>query len=108
MRATLFVVGLVCASVMGSAAESCGEIVTFADNKKPLREIFVSPGGDNFKNDGSRNAPFQTINRAIQGIRPGDAIRLLPGNYPNGAYLQNISGTSNAPIWFGGEAGQPK
>jgi hypothetical protein len=109
MRAFLLVFSVVCGSAIAcAAAEKCAEIATFADNKKPLREIFVSPGGDNFKNDGSRKAPFQTINRAVQEIRAGDAIRLLPGNYTNGAYLQNVSGTSNAPVWFGGEANQPK
>lgn len=108
MRVTLLLVSLLCASATASAAESCGEIVTFADNKKPLREIFVSPGGDNFRNDGSRTAPFQTVHRALQGIRPGDAIRLLPGVYTNGVHVQSISGASNAPVWLGGEPNQPK
>jgi hypothetical protein len=91
-----------------AADKECSAIVTFADGKKPLREIFVSPSGDNFKNDGSRNSPFQTINHAIQNIRAGDAIRLLPGTYTNGAYIQNVAGNSNAPIWFGGVPNEPK
>ena len=110
MAAKSAILTLLCwlAGVLSHAAAPCHPIVTFADGKKPLREIFVSPSGDNFKNDGSRSAPFQTINRALQDVKPGDAIRLLPGNYTNGAYLQRISGSAEAPIWFGGEPNQPR
>lgn len=95
----LIVALLLCADVFAA---------TFADNKKALREIFVSPAGNNQTGDGSRGAPFQTVNRALQSVRAGDAIRLLPGEYTGGAYIANISGTTEGPIWFGGEPGQPK
>lgn len=96
---------LVASALFCRAVEPCDAIATFADAKKPLREIFVSPSGNNFKGNGSREDPFQTINRALQGIRPGDAVRLLPGAYTSGAYVANVSGTADAPISLGGEPG---
>ena len=86
----------------------CDRIVTFADGKKPGREIFVSPEGDNTNGDGSPSRPYQTIARAAQGLRPGDAIRLLPGRYTAGASLRGLAGTADAPIWIGGIPGQAR
>jgi hypothetical protein len=91
-----------------AAADSCQPIVTFADGKRPAREIFVSPAGDNSSGNGSRTTPYQSIARALQGIRPGDAVRLLPGNYSGGSSISNISGVAEAPIWIGGESRQTK
>lgn len=88
------------------AAESCDPIRTFADGKSPLREIFISPTGNNSTGNGSQGNPYQTISRALQGVQPGDAIRLLPGTYPAGTSIGNLAGTSNAPIWLGGVPGQ--
>jgi hypothetical protein len=90
------------------AAESCDPIRTFADGKSPLREIFISPTGNNSTGNGSQGNPYQTISRALQGLQPGDAVRLLPGTYPAGTSIGNLAGTVNAPIWLGGVAGQPR
>ena len=90
------------------AADSCSPIQTFADGKKPLREIFVAPSGNNVTGTGARTAPYQTIARAMQGVRPGDAIRLLPGTYSGGTSIVRVIGTNNDPIWLGGEPGQPR
>jgi hypothetical protein len=87
---------------------SCDPIRTFADGKQSAREIFVSPTGNNSTGNGTQARPYQTINRAVQGVRPGDAIRLLPGNHVTGDSIRNLSGTSNAPIWIGGVPGQPR
>lgn len=103
--AALFIV--LCCELRGGA-EACGRIETFADGKKPLRERFVSPSGNNNTGQGTVASPFQTISRALQDVRPGDAIRLLPGDYPAGTMLRNLAGTSNAPLWLGGVAGQPR
>src|SRR5687768_10281262 len=81
------------------AADSCDPIHTFADGEHPLREIFVSPSGSNSTGEGTQSNPYQTISRALQGVRAGDAIRLLPGNHAAGTSIRNIAGTSNAPIW---------
>jgi uncharacterized protein DUF1565 len=90
------------------AADSCDPIRTFADGKQPLRGIFVSPTGSNSTGDGTQANPYQTISRALQGIQPGDAIRLLPGTYTAGTSIGNLAGTSNAPIWLGGVPGQAR
>ncbi|MCW5554683.1 MAG: right-handed parallel beta-helix repeat-containing protein, partial [Verrucomicrobiae bacterium] len=90
------------------AAESCDSIRTFADGKSPLREIFISPTGHNSTGNGSQANPYQTISRALQGVQPGDAIRLLPGIYPAGTSIGNLAGTSDAPIWLGGVPGQAR
>jgi hypothetical protein len=110
MARNLLVILLIATSLarVVGAAVPCNPIVTFADGKKPQREIFVSPNGNNFKGDGSRTSPFQTINHVLQTIRAGDAIRLLPGTYTNSAYLANISGTADAPIWLGGVPNEPR
>jgi hypothetical protein len=86
-------------------ADSCDPIRTFADGKQPLREIFVSPNGNNSTGTGTQANPYQTISRALQGVQPGDAIRLLPGNHAAGTFIGNVAGTSNAPIWLGGAPG---
>ncbi len=90
------------------AAESCDPIRTFADGKLPVREIFISPAGNNSTGNGSQANPYQTISRALQGVQPGDAIRMLPGTYSGGTSIGNLTGTSNAPIWIGGVPGQAR
>jgi len=88
-----------------SLADSCDPIRTFADGKQPLREVFVSPTGSDSAGDGAQGNPYRTIGRALQGARPGDAVRLLPGTHAPGVFISNLSGTSNAPIWLGGVPG---
>ncbi len=90
------------------AANSCDPIRTFADGKQPSREVFVSPMGNNSTGDGTQGNPYQTISRALQGVQPGDAIRLLPGSHSSGNSIGNLAGTSNAPIWIGGVPGQAR
>src|SRR5688572_25453801 len=95
-------------SVNGFGADPCDPIRTFADGKQPLREIFVSPTGSNSTGNGTPGNPYQTISRALQGVQPGDAIRLLPGTHAPGTSIANVAGTSNAPIWMGGVPGQTR
>lgn len=102
----LLVLGL-CHTV-SMASEPCDSITTFADNRTPLREVFVSPTGNNSTGNGSRSKPFQTIARALNGYKPGDAIRLLPGTYSGGTFVNDLAGTSNAPVWIGGITGESR
>ncbi len=92
---------------LSGGAGSCDPIKTFAEGKSPTRELFVSASADS-RGDGSRANPFQSVARALQLLRPGDAIRLLPGTYPGGISIGNIAGTDAAPIWIGGVAGEPR
>ena len=86
----------------------CDSVPTFADGKQPLREIFVSPAAGDPAADGTRAHPFQTIAHALQKARPGDAVRLLPGTYSPNNSVNNLAGAADAPIWIGGEPGQPR
>src|SRR5688572_27699091 len=101
------VAGTLC-SVISLAADSCDPIQTFADGKQPQREVFVSPTGNNATGNGSQVNPYQTINRALQGVQPGDAVRMLPGTYAGGTSIGTLAGTSNSPIWLGGVPGQAR
>ncbi len=92
----------------GQTTPSCDPIRTFADGRQPLREVFVSPTGNNTTGTGSQANPYQTIGRALQGVQPGDAIRLLPGTHAPGNSIGNFAGTADAPIWIGGVPGQPR
>lgn len=87
------------------AADPCAAIPTFADGKQPSREIFVAPSGSNDTGEGSRTNPYQTLSRALQGLQPGEAIRLLPGTYAGGMSVAKVAGTSNSPVWLGGVPG---
>lgn len=70
-----------------------------------MREVFVAPNGSDATGDGSRENPYRTITRALQDVKPGYAVRLLPGTYSPGVFISNISGQSNAPVWLGGVPG---
>lgn len=85
----------------------CKPVRTFADGKTPSREFFVSPSGNNSTGLGSRTSPFRTVGRAVQEAQPGDAVRLLPGVHAGGISVSELEGTEAAPIWIGGEPGQP-
>ncbi|HOW68375.1 MAG TPA: right-handed parallel beta-helix repeat-containing protein [Candidatus Paceibacterota bacterium] len=91
-----------------SLGAGCDPILTFADGRKPVREVFVSPTGSDMTGKGSMAEPFKTLARAAEGVRAGDAIRLLPGTYQPGTTLTDLAGRSDAPIWIGGVAGQAR
>lgn len=84
----------------------CDAPETFADGLAPTRVLHVdanaAAGGD-----GSAAAPFRTVQDAATVAQPGDAIRLGPGTHTPGQYLDRLRGTAAAPIWIGGEPGQP-
>lgn len=90
------------------ASPPCAPVATFADGRSPLREWFVSPAGSDSTGTGSRANPFRSVTRAASRVRPGDAIRLLPGTHSPGIYLANLAGTAEAPIWLGGIPGESR
>lgn len=59
-------------------------------------EYFLSPAGDD-ANTGTREAPWQTLEKAAAEIEAGDTVTLLPGSYP-GRFEPAASGTADAPI----------
>jgi hypothetical protein len=94
---TLFRVGVLWAVVASTACLAWGA---------PLRTFYVATDGDD-TNDGSAARPWRTLQRAAQGIQPGDLVIARPGRYA-GLVLgwdgpQN--GTAANPITFRGEPG---
>jgi hypothetical protein len=90
-----------------AAVGACAPAPTFAAGKTPTRTLHVAAnaaaGGD-----GSSGAPFQNIEQAAAVATPGTAIRLGPGTHVSDQFISMLHGTAAAPIWIGGEPGQPK
>lgn len=89
----------------GSGA--CGTIATFEDGKSPTQTLHVTTAGSS-QGDGSQAAPFGSIEQAAAHATPGTSIVIHAGTYPGGDFVTGLSGTSDAPIWIGGAAGEAK
>lgn len=88
---------------------SCSVVPQFDLGLSPTSVIHVSAsGGDDDNNDGSSGSPFATIRRGVQAANPGTAVRIHSGTYPGGAWLENVAGTAQAPIWIGGAPGETR
>ena len=83
----------------------CDAPPTFADGLVPTRTLYVEAGASG--GDGSMAAPFGTIQAAAAVATPGTWIRLGPGMHATDQYVAALRGTTDAPIWIGGEANQP-
>lgn len=93
---------------LASPTPPCGAVPTFADGIEPTIEIHVATTGSNASGDGSAANPYATIAFAASKATPGAAIRIHPGTYSGGTFLNNLHGTAQAPIWIGGIEGQPR
>jgi len=58
--------------------------------------IFVHPGGDD-DNPGTRNAPIQRLQTALNRVRAGETVYALPGVHRGPAHTRR-GGTAEAPI----------
>lgn len=87
------------------AAAACGAVPAFHDGLAPARTVWVAVDGDDAAGDGSAARPFATLRRAAREAAPGTAIRLGPGRYAGGTYLDDLAGRADAPIWIGGAPG---
>lgn len=67
-------------------------------NMENRQYIYVSPAG-NDNNDGSREKPFATINRAAEVAEPGTTVCVAPGLYRETVRI-HVSGTENGRIRF--------
>jgi hypothetical protein len=59
---------------------------------------YVDPAGSD-ANDGSAARPWRTIQRAANGVNPGDTVNVRPGDYPE-YVITTRSGTASARIRF--------
>ncbi|MFO8080851.1 MAG: right-handed parallel beta-helix repeat-containing protein [Armatimonadota bacterium] len=73
-------------------------LMTMACGSSYGAEYFLAPGGDD-ANEGSREAPWQTIDRANEALEAGDIATFLPGEYP-GTIAPSASGEAGAPITY--------
>lgn len=83
----------------------CAPPPPFHAGLEPARIVWVDAGGDDQAGDGSADRPFATLRRAAREAAPGTALRLRPGRYAGGTYLDDLAGTADAPIWLGGVPG---
>ena len=68
-------------------------------------EWFVSTSGSD-SNPGTKEAPFRTIARGLQGIGPGDVLTLRQGIYVEPVNILAKRGTSTAPIEISSAPGE--
>lgn len=68
------------------------------------KERYVSTSGAD-SGQGSREAPFRTIQRALKAARPGDVIHVQAGEYPGNVAIDGpvSAGRADAPIRLVGE-----
>lgn len=91
------------------AGGSCAAIETFETGKTPTKIVHVDDTGcSDTSGTGGEQSPFCTIGRALQGVRPGTAVRVHSGTYAGGGNYSNIVGTASAPIWIGGAPGEAR
>ena len=94
----------------GGQGAACTPTTAWAQGFTALREIAVSPSGDDQAGDGSAGKPFASIAGALKAALPGDRITLAAGTYTcsntsvDGAQGAG-QGTLENPIWVRGEPG---
>ena len=88
----------------------------------PTRFLYISQTGSDRTGDGTFEAPFASLLHTMRRVQPGDAVRILPGDYrlmvfrnpefiqsmTMGDYFRDIRGTADAPIWIGGVPGMER
>ena len=84
------------------------KVKTFENGKKPLKEVFVAPNGDDVKGNGTMKAPYKTILKGMEVIQPGTAVRIMPGEYHEQIARNDLYGTEEHPIWIGGMPGMER
>ncbi len=65
-------------------------------------DYFLSPGGDDAA-AGTREAPWTTIAKANESVKPGDTVTFLAGEY-EGCIEPGVSGEEGAPIIYRSDA----
>lgn len=84
------------------AGSSMPALTPFDEGLVPVREIHVSPSGNDTTGNGAPGSPYRTLSHAASLAAPGAAIVLAPGTYPGGTFLHDLRGMATAPIWIRG------
>lgn len=120
----LAALGLLSACDPGAqGAVRAGEIV-YAEPQPPVRDsdapglpapfdrhvmynktLHVHPQGDDSGGDGTPDAPFATVTRAVQAAAPGTRILLAPGRHAPIGSIRDLRGEPGAPIAIVGAEG---
>ncbi len=93
----------------GGGPDPAGRVApAFDTGHSPVQTIHVATTGNNSTGNGGAAAPYATIAFAASQASAGTAIRVHPGTYSGGGYVEGLTGTATAPIWIGGIPGQPR
>lgn len=87
---------------------ACGDTPTFEDGRSPSVEIHVATTGADGAGCGTAAAPCATLAAAAAQATPGTAIRIHEGTYAGDAFLSDLVGQADAPIWIGGAPGEAR
>lgn len=60
-------------------------------------EFFVAPRGDDKADGASPKTVWQTIQRGVEALKPGDTLTIAPGVYAESVMVK-ASGTAEQPI----------
>ena len=82
-----------------------GPFAPFDRDARYHSTLYLAPSGSDERGDGSRQAPFLTLGRALQQARPGLRVLLLAGVYPAQGRVTDLHGTASQPIKIEGEDG---
>ena len=84
-----------------TSAASASASLTLSTNAVPPADgvYFVSNDGSD-SNPGSFQAPFRTIQHAIDVVKPGDVVSIRGGSYRERLRIQDLNGRDDARITF--------
>src|SRR5438105_4994121 len=72
------------------------------EHRLALSTLYVAPTGSD-SNAGTAAAPWLTLQKAADNVRPGDTVDVSPGNYVG--FDLGTSGSASQPITFHAEPG---
>ena len=92
-----------CKSTPTETDRNGSDEITGGETAVDTTTYYVSTNGDNDADGRSLNSPFRTIARALQAVRSGGAVQILPGVYSESLTLQNV-GTDSDTIFIRGHS----
>lgn len=81
----------------GAAQDSPSSLLRSKSGSAMKADYYVAPDGDD-KHPGTQNAPFATVQHAMDQAKPGNTIALCEGVYRQSVTLKGTSGAEGAPI----------